>query len=250
MRWALARFGARLAIASSFSIEDCVVIDVAHRIDPRVRVFALDTGRLPEETYQTADRVRDKYRIEIEWQFPDRVESGGSAARQGNAQLHGVAREPARVLRHPQGRAARPGAGGSRRLGDGAAPGAVGDPGGHAGDRERTAGHGGIAKINPIIGWSESEVWAYANAAAGSDQSAAQEGLSVDRVRALHARRAAGRASTRRAVVVGEPGEQGVWPPPGQTRVSQNKQEQAEKQRPDRSENCRVLSSVWARLLG
>src|SRR5262245_55747562 len=73
LRWALSRFGRGLAIASSFSIEDCAVIDIAHRIDPQVRVFALDTGRLPEETYQTADRVRDKYGIAIEWQFPDRV---------------------------------------------------------------------------------------------------------------------------------------------------------------------------------
>ncbi|MES1165635.1 MAG: phosphoadenosine phosphosulfate reductase family protein, partial [Verrucomicrobiota bacterium] len=72
LRWALERFGGRLAIASSFSIEDCVAIDVAHAIDPAVRVFALDTGRLPDETYMTAERVRAKYGTEIEWQFPDR----------------------------------------------------------------------------------------------------------------------------------------------------------------------------------
>src|SRR3954469_10665294 len=74
LAWATSRFGKRVAIASSFSIEDCVVIDLAHKIDPGVRVFALDTGRLPEETYQTADRVRDKYRITIEWFFPDRAQ--------------------------------------------------------------------------------------------------------------------------------------------------------------------------------
>src|SRR3954465_10245308 len=73
LRWALQRFGGKLAIASSFSIEDCVVIDIAHAIDPTVRVFALDTGRLPEETYQTAERVRQKYGLTIEWQFPDHV---------------------------------------------------------------------------------------------------------------------------------------------------------------------------------
>src|SRR5687768_12430257 len=73
LRWACERFGRGLAVASSFSIEDCVVIDIAHKVDPGVRVFALDTGRLPEETYQTADRVRDKYRVEIEWQFPERA---------------------------------------------------------------------------------------------------------------------------------------------------------------------------------
>src|SRR3954467_10837641 len=73
LRWALARFGRKLAIASSFSVEDCVVIHLAHAIDPNVRVFALDTGRLPEETFQTAERVRQKYGLAIEWQFPDRV---------------------------------------------------------------------------------------------------------------------------------------------------------------------------------
>src|SRR3954463_6931445 len=72
LAWALERFRGRIAVASSFSLEDCVVIDMAHAIDPAVRVFALDTGRLPEETYQTADRVREKYRVTIEWQFPAR----------------------------------------------------------------------------------------------------------------------------------------------------------------------------------
>lgn len=76
LAWALPRFGAGLAIASSFSLEDCVVMDLAHAIDPNVRVFALDTGRLPEETYLTADRMREKYRsgaAKIEWLFPERA---------------------------------------------------------------------------------------------------------------------------------------------------------------------------------
>src|SRR5881392_1461826 len=72
--WGLSRFRGRISLASSFSIEDCVVIDMAHKIDSGVRVFALDTGRLPEETYQTADRVREKYRLTIEWFFPDRAQ--------------------------------------------------------------------------------------------------------------------------------------------------------------------------------
>src|SRR6187455_1227040 len=75
--WGLARFGRKLAIASSFSIEDCVVIDIASRAaraarTDAVRVFALDTGRLPDETYMTAERVRMKYGVEIEWLFPQR----------------------------------------------------------------------------------------------------------------------------------------------------------------------------------
>ena len=75
--WGVARFGRRLAISSSFSIEDCVVIDIASKAARAakadgVRVFSLDTGRLPDETYMTAERVRMKYGVEIEWVFPQR----------------------------------------------------------------------------------------------------------------------------------------------------------------------------------
>ena len=36
-------------------------------------MFSLDTGRLPDETYMTAERVRMKYGINIEWVFPERA---------------------------------------------------------------------------------------------------------------------------------------------------------------------------------
>jgi phosphoadenosine phosphosulfate reductase len=72
--WAMRRFGNRLSIASSFSVEDCVLIDLAVKAAPgEVRVFALDTGRLPDETYLTAERVRMKYGLEISWFFPERA---------------------------------------------------------------------------------------------------------------------------------------------------------------------------------
>jgi phosphoadenosine phosphosulfate reductase len=67
----------RLAIASSFGAEDVVLIDLLASLDPRPRVFTLDTGRLPQETYDLMDQVRRRYAIEIEVFFPDaeRVES-------------------------------------------------------------------------------------------------------------------------------------------------------------------------------
>jgi phosphoadenosine phosphosulfate reductase len=45
--WSIDRFGSRLAICSSFQAEGCALIDMAARIDPKVRVFTIDTGRLP-----------------------------------------------------------------------------------------------------------------------------------------------------------------------------------------------------------
>src|ERR1700690_2688503 len=73
VEWAFARFGASIAVASSFSVEDCVLIDLFHKAtDGNARVFALDTGRLHDETYLTAERVRMKYGVEIAWTFPKR----------------------------------------------------------------------------------------------------------------------------------------------------------------------------------
>jgi 3'-phosphoadenosine 5'-phosphosulfate sulfotransferase (PAPS reductase)/FAD synthetase len=40
-------------------------------IDPTVRVFTIDTGRLPQETYALLDQVREKYDMSIEVYFPD-----------------------------------------------------------------------------------------------------------------------------------------------------------------------------------
>jgi phosphoadenosine phosphosulfate reductase len=67
----------RLAIASSFGPEDIVLIDLLAGIVPRPRVFTLDTGRLPQETYDLMDQVRRRFGIEIEVYFPDaaRVET-------------------------------------------------------------------------------------------------------------------------------------------------------------------------------
>ena len=50
LKWALSMYDDRIAIASSFGAEDAVLIDMASRIKPDIRVFTLDTGRLPYET--------------------------------------------------------------------------------------------------------------------------------------------------------------------------------------------------------
>jgi phosphoadenosine phosphosulfate reductase len=66
----------RLAIASSFGAEDVVLIDLLVSLEPMPRVFTLDTGRLPQETYDLIDQVRRRYGIEVEVMFPqpERVE--------------------------------------------------------------------------------------------------------------------------------------------------------------------------------
>ena len=75
LSWVLATYGDSFAIASSLQKEGMVILDMASRIAPgRVRVFTLDTGRLPQETYSMIETVRQRYGIDFEIVFPAREE--------------------------------------------------------------------------------------------------------------------------------------------------------------------------------
>ena len=59
-----------VSLACSFSLEDVAVIDIAHKAGIKLGVFAIDTGRLPEETYEVAEALVDRYGVKIDWYFP------------------------------------------------------------------------------------------------------------------------------------------------------------------------------------
>ncbi len=70
LRATIAHYGERVIMATSFQLGGLVLLDIVHRLNLTVRVFSLDTGRLPEETYECAENVRRMYGINIEWVFP------------------------------------------------------------------------------------------------------------------------------------------------------------------------------------
>ena len=72
LEWGFDRFAPRIALSASFgSPEGMVILDLMHKIDPdRSRVFSIDTGRLPQPTYDLIDRVRDRYGKSVEVVFP------------------------------------------------------------------------------------------------------------------------------------------------------------------------------------
>lgn len=74
LRWALDDLHPRIAMASSFGAEDVAVIDMIMKINPKARIFTLDTGRLNQETYDVMDEIRNKYNTNIEVMFPDHNE--------------------------------------------------------------------------------------------------------------------------------------------------------------------------------
>ncbi|WP_341706232.1 phosphoadenylyl-sulfate reductase [Halopseudomonas sp.] len=56
----------------SFSgADDIVVLDMAWKINPNIKVFTLDTGRLHVETYRFLEQVRKHYSLQLEVLSPD-----------------------------------------------------------------------------------------------------------------------------------------------------------------------------------
>lgn len=163
LRWALETFGDRLAVSSAFLVEDMAVIDMAHRVDPTVRVFTLDTGRLPQETYDLMDEVRSRYGIDVEVQFPDAAEVEWMVRRHG---LNLMYSDKAYRLLCCQVRKVFP----LERALAGLDAWVTGlrreQNVTRVGVRkvELDAAHGDIVKVNPIADWAKDQVWEYVRA--------------------------------------------------------------------------------------
>ncbi len=71
LRWAFSTYRQDLAIASGGGVEGMVLLDIATKVNPKPRVFTLDTEFLFPETYELFDRVETRYGIKME-----RVDSG------------------------------------------------------------------------------------------------------------------------------------------------------------------------------
>src|SRR5882672_8575597 len=83
LRWTLERWGRKVAISTSFQAEGMALLDMAWRLDPDIRVFTVDTGRLPQETYEMIETVRSHYGIPVEVFFPDAAQVEAMVRRSG-----------------------------------------------------------------------------------------------------------------------------------------------------------------------
>ncbi|MBI2442251.1 MAG: phosphoadenylyl-sulfate reductase [Lentisphaerae bacterium] len=160
VRWGLEAFHPQVALACSFSLEDVALIDMAVQVRPDARVFAIDTGRLNEETYRCADEARKHFKIAVEWHFPKREdverlerEKGlysfreSLEARQECCRIRKV--EP--LARALQGlKAWITGLRQEQSITRGALK---------AVDYDQV--HGGIIKINPLVLWKSEQLWDY-----------------------------------------------------------------------------------------
>ena len=66
LRFALERFSGKVALACSFQKEESVLLDMLFAIEPRARVFAIDTRYLFPETYELWRTVEQRYSTTVE----------------------------------------------------------------------------------------------------------------------------------------------------------------------------------------
>ncbi|HEX9442788.1 MAG TPA: phosphoadenylyl-sulfate reductase [Candidatus Binatia bacterium] len=161
LKWAFEKYYPRLALACSFQAEESVLIDLMYRLrGSDFRIFSLDTGRLNQETYDCMDAMRERYGIQVEVYFPDagrvekmvrdnglnlfyrsvesrklccdirKVEPLNRALKNLDAWMTGLRREQAPTRTDLT-------------------------------KVEVDAGHGGMAKINPLIDWTYQQIWDY-----------------------------------------------------------------------------------------
>lgn len=62
-----------VSFANSLGAEDMVLTDIIARHKLDIEIFSLDTGRLPKETYDLIQEVRQLYSLPLTVYFPDRA---------------------------------------------------------------------------------------------------------------------------------------------------------------------------------
>lgn len=67
----VAEMGTNVVQGSSMGAEDVVITHMLSLLSPRVSAFTLDTGRLNPETYALMDRLRERYKMDLEVLFPN-----------------------------------------------------------------------------------------------------------------------------------------------------------------------------------
>ncbi len=162
LTWFLKEYKGRIALSSSMGAEDQVLTDMVMRIDPEVKIFTLDTGRLFYETYELIERTSLRYKKNIEIYFPSPAEVERMVTEKGiNLFYQSIEnrKECCRVRKIEPLKRAFKGlevwiCGLSRNQ-----------------SATRTENQmvewdeaNGLIKLNPLIDWSEQDVWEYIKA--------------------------------------------------------------------------------------
>ncbi|ABM62541.1 phosphoadenylyl-sulfate reductase [Halorhodospira halophila] len=146
-------------LASSFSAEDMVLLDLIRAHTPGIDAFTLDTGRLNAETYKLQQRVRERYGPVVRTYYPEAFEVEQVVASFGvNGFYHSL--EARQACCHA--RKVEP----LRRALSGQRAWLTGMRRAQAATRselpiEEHDPEQGLIKLNPLAEWQEADVWGY-----------------------------------------------------------------------------------------
>jgi len=155
----LQHFGEKIVLSTSLGLEDQVLTEMVLRQNRDVNVFTLDTGRLFPETYDLIARTNKHFGIRMKTYFPKPAEVEKMVANHGinlfydsveNRKMCCGIRKVAQLPRAFEGVDAwicglRKDQSVSRFFNS----------------RVEWDANNGLVKINPLISWTEKDVWAY-----------------------------------------------------------------------------------------
>jgi phosphoadenosine phosphosulfate reductase len=157
VRWALERFGDRIAVSTALGPSGVVLLHLAQQVRPGVRAFFLDTGYHFPETLEHLARLEARLGLTLERVHPDSAEVAARDA--ASTPLYQTSPEACCALRkvEPMDRVLR-------GL-DAWMTGIRRDQGGdraHAPVAEwKTVGDRAVLKLNPLVAWDRKRIWAH-----------------------------------------------------------------------------------------
>jgi len=159
LKQAAQAYAGEVVFACSFGAEDVVLLDILDKHDIEIRVVSLDTGRLPQETYDVMDQWRKKSSLNFDIYLPDANDV------EAMVQLEGVNLFYESIEKRKQCCHVRKILPLKRAL-SGAKAWVTGLRGGQAGSRADMQAIEddkafGLKKFNPLIMWEEQDVWDY-----------------------------------------------------------------------------------------
>lgn len=155
----LKEYGEKIAFSTSLGAEDQVITEMISAIDAAAKIFTLDTGRMFPESYELIERTNARYKINIQIFFPEREQIEKMVSEKGvnlfyesveNRKLCCHIRKIEPLKRALQGLEVW--ISGLRRS--------------QSVTRSEAKmvewdENNGLIKLNPLINWSEDEVWNY-----------------------------------------------------------------------------------------
>ncbi len=150
---------APVTFANSLGAEDMVLTDLIAKHQPGITMFSLDTGRLPQETYDLMQEVRSRYALPLQVFFPDSAQVEAYVAQHGANGFYdsvGNRKRCCHIRKVEPLKRALAGKGawitGMRR-----------DQAVTRGSLEVSAydADNGLQKFNPLLDWTNDEVWEY-----------------------------------------------------------------------------------------